>query len=253
VANLLDRVITPDDIWDRIIALERRLRLLESFAATANYAPGEGGDTYYELLQEVELTEGDGIDLEGASPEYTINLGMEYPLIFDGTNPPTEYTTLASAISAATSGDVIGLPPGEYSGNHVIPDGVCLAALAIGTVKLTGQITLPNNGTDVDDLPGLSGVRIVRTANDANDLKGVIGPSSGGCRIVNCLISCVQSGAGDAFGVSLESNADIEVKSCHLCTSSGSGLSYGARIEAGYTGNIYVLTSSIPMSTPLSE
>jgi hypothetical protein len=72
--------------------------------------------------------------------------------LYDPTGPtvidfePTS-AGLADAIAAASSGDTILLPPGIYSGNVTVPDGVELVGFGYLT-ELTGAIT--NNGTITD-------------------------------------------------------------------------------------------------------
>jgi len=222
--------------------------------SVADPGSGEGAITYIEILN--QLAEGPDIDLVDNGSSITVGRGGDTILLFDsGGNPLSEYeftaTGLDSALAAAGAGDVIWLPPGSCPGDHTIPDGVTVAGLSSLTAVLTGQITLGNNGLGADDPPGLSDVRVNRTANDGNTLKGVIAPATGGCRIVRTFVSCVQAGAGASYAVSVEDAGDLEVFASMLYASSGGGAAWGGYRTS--TGNLYVLHTSVPMDAPFSE
>lgn len=200
----LQRPAIPNDVLDRILALERRLEDLEGFAALPTVDPETGGDTYVQVLQEVEVLEGDGMDVEGSAPSFTVNLGMEHPLIWDGTNPPTEYATLALAIAAATAGDTILLPPGTYAGDHTVPASVTLAGMVRADCVLTGQITT-SNLTHVETLT------IDRDENSASDVYGLVGPAVVGevAYAKSCTFSVTNAGAGSGIGLTVFGAGDF--------------------------------------------
>ena len=194
-------------------------------------------------------TEGPGIDIADGTG---IGLGLDSVLLVHGDGTPAaEYATLTLAIAAAAGGDTIWLAPGTYPDDQAIPDGVTVAGLSSLTAVLTGQITLGNNGLGADDPPGLSDVRVNRTANDGNALKGVIAPATGGCRIVRTFVSCVQAGAGVSYAASVENAGDLEAFACMLFASSGGGAKWGGYRTA--SGNLYVLHTSVPMAAPFNE
>jgi hypothetical protein len=217
----LTREATPNNLLDRVLLIERKLKHLERFAAMARADPksGTGGVTYEEIVQEVVLTEGDAIDITGSSPEYTINLGMEYPLIWDGTNPPTEYATLALAIAAASDGDTILLPPGTYSGNHLLPAGGTLAGVVRADCLLTGQITLSN-------LSHVENLTIDRDENSADTLYGLVGPAVGEVAYAKSVtISVTNTGVGVGRGLTVFGKGDL-----------GSGIDDPGLVDCDFVG-----------------
>jgi len=195
--SLLDRVAIPNNVLDRIEELERRLADLESYAAMATVdGETEGGTTYYQITQEVDIGEGAGIDITGSPPEQTVGLGLDLPLVIhnDG-SPASEYATLAAALSAATSGDVILLPPGTYSGDITVPAGASVVGVNREDCVIDGQVTLSNGSV-------LANLSIIRSENSASDVYGVLAPASGGTGwIYGCTISVENAGAGGAYGI----------------------------------------------------
>lgn len=199
----IQRTAIPDDVLDRILALERRLDDLEGFATLPTVDPESGGDTYVNVLQEVEVLEGDGLDVEGTAPSYTVSLGMELPLLWDGTNPPVEYDTLAAAIAAATSGDTIYLPPGTYSGDHTIPAGVTLAGMVDADCVLTGQIATSN-------LSRVENLTIDRDENSADVAYGLVGPAVDEVAYAEGVtISVTNAGTGTGVGLTVFGKGDF--------------------------------------------
>lgn len=243
----LDRVAIPNNILDRIDELERRLADLESYAAMATVdGETEGGTTYVQVTQEVEIGEGPGIDITGSSPTQTVGMGLDLPLLVHGDGSPAEeYATIAAALAAASGGDTIWLPPGTYSGDVTIPAGVTLVGMSREDCILTGQVTLGDGSV-------LENLSVIRTANDANQLEGVMAPTSGTAKIYRCNISVSQSGSGNAYAVSVESAGSLEVWGCYLYGSSASGIGYGGSRTGG--GSLYIYGGRcIGSSYPLSE
>jgi len=251
----LDPVAIPGNVLARLLEVERRLDDLVGYAAMPTVDPeaGDGEVTYVEILQDIQA--GPDVVVTSTSTDVTVGRAGDSILLFTPGAVLREYaftaTGLDSALAAAGAGDVIWLPPGSCPGDHSIPDGVTVAGLSSLTAVLTGQITLGNNGLGADDPPGLSDVRVNRTANDGNTLKGVIAPATGGCRIVRTFVSCVQAGVGASYAVSVEDAGDLEVFASMLYASSGGGAAWGGyRVGAA---NLYVLNSIIPMDAPFNE
>lgn len=244
----LDRTALPRNVLDRLLDVERRLDDLEGFAALPNVdGSGDGSTTYIELLQEVEIAAGPGIDVAGVSPSYTVGLGLELPLLLrgDGATPAAEYATLALALAAASSGDTIWLPPGTYTGNHTVPAGVGVIGLSREHCILTGLII----GADGADLESLT---ISRTADDTDILRGVVGPASGTFRVHACNVVVTQSGTGNAYAAALDDEGDMEIWNSYLHGSSVGGVGYGGERAGG--GNLYLYFCRVVGSSyPLSE
>lgn len=211
----LQRVAIVNDLWDRIIALERRLQDLEAFSTMPTIDTETGGDTYVNVLQEVEILEGDGMAVTGAAPSYTVGLGMELPLVWDGTNPPTEYTTLAAAIAAASSEDTIWLPPGEYSGDVTVPAGVTLLGMSREDVVLTGEITL-SAGSRLDTLT------VDRDEDSAGPIYGIVEGAGEIMAILHKVTVNVANATGEAYAVYMENGGTITAKNCDLLAETGS-------------------------------
>ena len=102
---------------------------------------------------------------------------------------------LASAISAASSGDTIWIPPTTLTNNYTVPAGVTIHGESRDDVIFSGQITL-------SDGSALENLSILRTADDAVIYYGLSPPSGEGIAYVyNCIISVIQSGAGDGYAI----------------------------------------------------
>lgn len=140
---------------------------------------------------------------------------------------------MTTAIAAAETNDVYWMPNRTISGDYTLPANTDWIGIHRHRARLTGQITLGVNCAIIN-------LRVIRTANDANDLKGVLAPSSGVGYIIDCRISVTQSGAGDAYAVSVESDGDLETEESYLIGDSTSGSGY-AVYHAGSpaVGNSY--------------
>lgn len=105
-------------------------------------------------------------------------------------------TGMASAISAASSGDTIILPPCSLSNNYSIPSGVVVHGHSRNDSVLSGQITL-----GVDSI--IESLSVIRSENDATDIYGVIAgvAVSENIYIYNCNISVTQAGAGNGYAI----------------------------------------------------
>ncbi len=139
-------------------------------------------------------------------------------------------TGFDTATADAAAGDVVWLPAKTIGGNHTLKEDVRYIGLSRWGSILTGAITMEPSTT-------LEVCSITRTADNADDLKGIIGPASGEARLRDVQITCVQAGAGDAYGVAVESGGSVESWGCYIQGDSTGGAGY-----AGYTtsGNFYV-------------
>lgn len=174
--------------------------------------------------------------LEAADKQFGGGIPAGYILRFTSAGAfassyPVTAAGFAAAIAAASSGDVITVPPATITGNVTIPANVKIVGESRYGTILTGQIT----GSSGSSLENLS---VIRTANDSSILKGVVAPSSGTMYISDCDIECTQSGSGDARAISGESGGSIEAWSCFLYGSAVSGTGLAAFRTGG--GAIYI-------------
>jgi len=146
---------------------------------------------------------------------------------------------LTAALAAAASGDVVWLPAGTIPGDHTIAVPVVGASRTRSI--LSGKITIAANGV-------LSNLSVIRTANDANDLIGV--ESAAECYIYNCNVSCVQSGAGNVYGVKAITGGNISILDSWLSGHSTGGSGYSV-FSSG--GDIHVYGGIMEYSTAAAE
>lgn len=224
----LERTAIPRNVLDRLLDVERRLDDLEGFAALPVVDPesGEGDVTYVSIVQEVEIGEGPGIDITGTSPTQTVWLGLDLPLLSHGDGSPAEeYATFALALAAAGADDSIGLPPGEYTGDHTIGAGVSVIGLSRNDVILTGQITVHGaliNVTvdrDEDEVGAVVGVQLedggvvsdctLRVVNATGDVHAVYAEGDVTAYAYRLLFDL--NAGGDAYGVYVD-GAEVYVE-----------------------------------------
>jgi hypothetical protein len=204
-------------------ALPRRSVRGDLDALRSYFGDGDGGG-----LSEVK--EGPGIDVVGGD---TVGLGLEFPLLLpgDGATPAAEYATLALALAAASAGDTVWLPPGEYDGDHTVGANVTVVGLGREDVILTGQITLSEGSV-------LENLSIIREADDASDLYGAA--TYGGIGgLLGVKIRVTQDGAGNAYGLYTDSGGVVTALNCDIHAEAAAGDGFGVyRDFAG--GSIYV-------------
>jgi len=189
------------------------------------------------------MGEGPGIDIAGMF----VGLGGDTILLYDsGGEPVAEFAAtgagLDAAGAAAVSGDVVWLRAATISGDHSLGAGVHYVGASRWASILTGQITLGDDTT-------LECCTVERTANDAGTLTGVVAPNSGTAKVRDCDVTCAQSGAGQAFAVSVEGTGDLEVWLCYLNGDSTGGTGYGGYHKPGETGDLYAYFSRVIGST----
>ncbi len=104
-------------------------------------------------------------------------------------------TGLAAAISDSTNGDTIIIPPGTYSDDITIPDGVAIVGQSGRTVILTGQVTLGSNSA-------VQNLSIIRSEETSDNVYGILAPSSGGVGYLrDCTIRVENNGTGGGYGI----------------------------------------------------
>jgi hypothetical protein len=135
----------------------------------------------------------------GADGAYTLDTLMDTVLVHDGSSVTGEYADLASAITAATSGDTILLPPGTYSGDHTVPTSVTVAGMNMIECELTGEITLSAGSYLVN-------AYVHRSLNTADNEYGVIFPRKavGVGHLHHCKVEVINAGAGTGYDLKLQ-------------------------------------------------
>jgi hypothetical protein len=103
---------------------------------------------------------------------------------------PTE-AGFTSAYGAASSGDVIYVPPATITGDHTIPAGVEIWGAGRDKTIFSGEITLSSDSV----LNNLSVVRSVSVGGAIT--KGVIGTSSGTAYIFDCVVSVTNASSSE--------------------------------------------------------
>lgn len=190
------------------------------------------------------ISEGPDIDLVGTQ----IGRGGDQIITFDNTgNPVAEFAPTAAGfdLALAAAAPIIWLYGYTIDGNHTIPADYHIIGNQRDTSILSGQITCESGST-------LSSLSVIRTANDANILDGVLGPTTGSAKLLNCRISVAQAGAGNAYAVSASrglvlGGGNIYVHYCELEATSTGGAAYCGRSIAGelylYHGKADIFTT----------
>jgi hypothetical protein len=176
------------------------------------------------------VLEGPGIDLVGAQ----VGLGGDTVLLYDNIgNPVAEFATVALALAASWSGQMVVLMPGTYIEDIIIPEGVCVTCFGNDS-KISGSVVLGGHNSQI------KGVVTELIGNSAGDLIGITGPPTGKGLINNCSITVTNNGAGQARGIEVD-NGDLVSKNCDIIvTSNGGGNAYamyGAGAGIGHSNN----------------
>lgn len=116
-----------------------------------------------------------GVNLLNINPMSTARWIVD-PLGFNGT-----HTTIASAITSATSGDTIYILPGTYTENLTLKAGVSLAA-SYASVTIIGTLTYSGAG-----IVAITGITL--QTNGATALLVVSGSSASAVYFVNCFFN----------------------------------------------------------------
>lgn len=129
------------------------------------------------------------------------------PLGFNGT-----HTTIASAITSATSGDTIFLMPGTYTTNLTLKAGVNLAAWpcdsslnGTGNVQITGKLTFTGAGTVT-----ISGIQL---NTNSDFFLAVTGSAASIVNLVGCYLNC-SNNTGISYSSS-SASSNVALYECH--------------------------------------
>jgi len=133
-------------------------------------------------------------------------------------------TGLDDASAAASSGDVIWIPPATITGNHTLAAGVEYVGAGRSNTILTGQITGANNST-------MRNLSITRAASSAAAVIGLL-LATGTFNVYSCTISATNSGAGDAVGVKA-TGGTLALYECAVSGTAATGGGYGTQPAGG--------------------
>ena len=149
---------------------------------------------------------------------------------------------LASAISAASSGDTIWIPPTTLTNNYTVPAGVTIHGESRDDVIFSGQITLSNGSV-------LENLSIVRSEDDAGAIYGIIEGSGAITAIITNVKVDVANATGAAYAVYMANGGEIDAYGTELLAETGS-VGYAAYISSGdfyhYGGRAIGTTSLLP-------
>lgn len=171
----------------------------------------------------------------------TVGIELNKIILFPSATTPAIFYSktaagLLAALAAVTAGSEVRINgPCTLTGNFTIPAGAELRANPLYLTTIIGTISTGANSY-------MENLTIAAVANDANALYGVTGPTSGAAYLINCNISAIQSGAGNAYAVgavngTLFGDGHLYCDDCKLYGSSVGGSGYGGRSTRG---NLYV-------------
>ncbi len=155
------------------------------------------------------------------------------------------HTTIATALTSASSGDTIFIRPGTYTENLTLKAGVNLAAYDCDAltpnVTISGTCTLTVAGT-----VAISGIRL--QTNSAN-LLAVTGSAASVVWLTNCYLNCTNN-TGISF-TSSDAGATIHIERC-LGNIGTTGISLFTASSAGQIGIDYTSITNSGGSTTAS-
>lgn len=152
--------------------------------------------------------------------------------IYEGT-----HTTIASALTSASSGDTIFIRPGTYTENLTLKAGVNLTAyVADASLDGTGHVIIKGNATlSTAGSVSISGIQL---QTNAAAFLTVSGSAASIVNITNCYLNCL-----DATGISYSSSSSSSQINLYYCTG-----------NLGTTGiGLYSMSSTGVMNIEYSE
>lgn len=169
-----------------------------------------------------------------------VNLKIRLPVVISSDGTLTEYANLQNAITAATSGQWVAVPPGVYTGNIALKTGVTVSELIQGTVTINGTVTTAANA-------------VLRVGT----INGVLEAITGSGSLTSCVITVenITSGAPSSnYGIHLTSTAtgtlDVYVNSISTTSSSAVTVA-GVYAEAG-TVNLHMRNGASIQATAIA-
>lgn len=166
--------------------------------------------------------------------------------IVDASAANGTHTTIASALTSASSGDTIFIRPGTYTENLTLKAGVNLTAYVTdafgGTVKIIGKASFSSAGT-----VNISGIRL---QTNSDFLLSVTGSAASIVFLTNCYLNCTNN-TGIQFTTS-NASAIIECTTCSgdLGTT---GIGYHTMSSTGAISYLYCIFGNSGGSTTASS
>lgn len=186
-----------------------------------NNPPGNGYFLTYNAINQYWY---DAPASVGGSGGYPFNI-----ITVDATDPDADFSTLAGAIAASSSGDTIKVGPGTYACESIIlPDNVNL----IGSGS---EITFLVSSSSTIVLSAGANCRIkhlsIENQYNTGDIVGVEIDSSG-VELYDLNILTFESFDGEVYGVNVTSGSAF-LHLCHVAATEADGDGYAVRIIGG--------------------
>ena len=219
------------------------------FYSTATY-PSTAGTTGNVLTS-------NGTNWTSAVPVVNIDLHTaRFIVSAGGTSDGANYTTIQSAITAATSGSTVFIQPGTYTENLTLKAGVNLTAFeSDGSLNGTGDVIIL--GTSTLTTAGSVTISGIQLQTNSAALLAVTGSAASVVNLMNCYLNCTNA-TGITFSSSSTSSA-INLYDCFgdLATT---GISYFTSTAIGvmnFYGGVYLnsgqsITPSTTSNRPIS-
>ena len=159
------------------------------------------------------------------------------------------HTTIASAISSASSGDTIVIMPGTYTENPTLKAGVNLCAFGsdsslnnTGNVNITGKCTFTGAGTVT-----LFGIEL---QTNSDYFLAVTGSAASVVNLNNCYLNCSNN-----TGIDYTSSSGSSSINCNNCTGNlgTTGIGYHSMSGAGGLYYSYCTLNNSGVSTTQSS
>ena len=146
-----------------------------------------------------------------ADNRYGVAQFIVAPTIAEGAN----YTTIAAAITAASSGQTIFIRPGTYTENLTLKAGVNLCAFG-PSIPVFSNATIPNviiNGTCTFTAAGTVGISGICLQTNAAFALAVTGSAASIVKLDKCFLRCVNN-TGVSF-TSSSASSEIDFSYCN--------------------------------------
>lgn len=137
-----------------------------------------------------------------------------------------DFTTIASALTAASSGQTIFIRPGTYTENLTLKAGVNLSAYSSDAT--TPNVTIVGNCTFT--AAGTVSINGIRLQTNSNFLLSVTGTAASIVNLINCYLNCSNN-----TGISYTTTSASSVINCYSCNGNlgTTGIAYFAHSSAG--------------------
>jgi len=166
------------------------------------------------------------------STELTVGAGMAF-------------STIAAAVTAAASGNVISVYPGTYAENVSLPANVSIIGVGnrVGEVTVTGYVAVNTNSTKFT----IKNLTITYTTNDATPCIGFSAATSATCVIENCAINRTST-TDNVYAINLTmGTGGLSAINNSIITATMSSTSHFAVYFA--TGTHYINDSVVTLSS----